>query len=115
MTPDDALIDIKAWYDRVGVAGLKMPNGWFGCPFDNLHGLTWCAATNHRVILELDHQLLLVMTDPGSVVTLDDELQVLRCAQVTLDWHEYENLRPHFSDHGPGDVHLFSSSAALSR
>ena len=69
-----ALRQVTAWFDTVGTAGLQLPNGWFGRPYDNRHELTWSQARPHKLLLELDAQLLLVLTDPGEPTTQDRDL-----------------------------------------
>ena len=77
---------ITDWFTRVQAPSLELPNGWFGRPYDNLHQLTWADATEHKLLLELDSQLLLILTDPGDVDLDSAELPITGCAQVVLDW-----------------------------
>jgi hypothetical protein len=106
MATQDALSTIQAWFEQVKLASLELPKGWFGRPHDNLHQLTWSAATTHKLLLEFDHQILLIITDPDSVEVTDTEVQVRDCAQVSLDWQEYGNLKARLDDHGSGTVSL---------
>ena len=113
MGTEAVLQAISGWFAQVKLASLEMPRGWFGRPYDNLHQLTWSVARDHKVLLELDRQLLLVITDPAGVEATDTELRIERCAQVTLDWQEYGNLKPHVDDHGSGSVRFVAQGAAL--
>lgn len=106
MTTDAVLQVIIEWYARVRLASLELPLGWFGRPFDNLHELTWSAARPHKILLEFDRQILLIVTDPEQVDAMDAELLLGGCTQVTLDWQEYGNLKSHVDNHGPGSVRL---------
>jgi hypothetical protein len=106
MTTVEAAEMIIDWFTRVQAASLELPNGWFGRPYDNLHQLTWAGATEHKLLLELDHQLLLILTDPGDVDLDSAELRITSCAQVVLDWQEYVNMVPHSDNHGAGTVRL---------
>jgi hypothetical protein len=115
MTTQAALDAVIKWFARVKLASLEMPKGWFGRPYDNLHQLTWWGATDHKLLLELDRQLLLVITDPSAVEVTDSELRINECAQVVLDWQEYGNLRPHADNHGPGSVRLVAQGATFRR
>ena len=63
-------------------------------------------------IVELDQQLLLIITDPAEARATDTELMIEGCAQVTLDWQEYGNLRPHVDNHGSGLVRFVAADAA---
>ena len=113
MSTDAVLAAVVAWFSQAKLASIELPNGWFGRPYDNLHQLTWSSATQHKVLLEFDHQLLLVITDPGFTQEGDRELRIGRCVQVTLDWQEFGNLRAHVDDHGAGSVRLVAQGAAL--
>jgi hypothetical protein len=106
MTTVEAVEMITGWFTRVQTASLELPNGWFGRPYDNFHQLTWTGATEHKLLLELDSQLLLILTDPGDVDLHLAELRITGCAQVVLDWQEYGNMTPHSDNHGPGTVRL---------
>ncbi len=115
MATEAVLRVIVDWFARIKLASVELPRGWFGRPFDNLHQLTWSAALDHKVLLELDRQLLLIITDPAEAELKDTELLIQGCAQVTLDWQEYGNLRPHVDDHGSGRVRFVAQGAALRR
>jgi hypothetical protein len=115
MSTQEVLAAVIDWLARVKLASLELPLGWFGRPEDNLRQLTWSGATEHKLLLEFDGQLMLIITDPGSVEVLEWELRVEDSAQVTLDWQEYGNRRPHVDDHGPGTVRLVAQGSALRR
>jgi len=115
MPTEAVLADVVTWFGRVKLASLELPRGWFGRPYDNLHQLTWSSATQHKVLLELDRQLLLIITDPGSIKECDRELRIEGCAQVTLDWQEFGNLAAHVDDHGAGSVRLVGQGSVLRR
>src|SRR5579871_1794740 len=106
---------IQGWFGRVRRAGLVLPSGWFGRPHDNLHALTWSAARKHKLLLELDEQLLLILTEPGPVEIDESELRVTRCAQVTLDWQEYGNMAPRVFTEGWGTVRFVPPIGAARR
>jgi hypothetical protein len=101
---------IGQWFVQAQLASLELPRGWFGRPHDNLHQLTWSAARDRKVLVELDGLLLLIITDPGGIESNDLEFRINGCAQVTLDWREYGNLRPHVEDHGGGLVRFVAGS-----
>jgi hypothetical protein len=98
------LTAVRDWFGQVRVAGLELPSGWFGRPHDNLHELTWSAATSGKLLLELDEQILLILTDAHDAEVGDNRLRITNCRQVTLDRQEYANMRPHVDDLGAGDV-----------
>ena len=113
MTTQSALQVIIGWFAEAELASLELPGGWFGRPYDNLHQLTWSGATKHKLLLELDGQLFLVVTDPGDVEVNDREVRIENCAQVTLDWQEYGSLIPHVDSHGAGMVRLVARGGAV--
>lgn len=115
MTTAEAAEVITDWFTRVRVASLVLPNGWFGRPYDNLHELTWAGATRHKLLVELDSQLLLILTDPGDVDFDSAELRITGCVQVVLDWQEYGNMTPHSDNHGPGTVRLVTGPGHTTR
>jgi hypothetical protein len=57
---DDARAAVTAYFDEVKVAGLELPNGWFGGRrMDNLHELSFITPRPGRLLIELDEHLLL--------------------------------------------------------
>jgi hypothetical protein len=113
MTTQDVLDEVVAWFSSAKLASLELPDGWFGRPHDNLHQLTWSAATGHKVLLELDRQLLLVLTEPRAAESSKMELRILDCAQVVLDWQEYGSLKLHVDNHHAGSVRFAAQGAGL--
>jgi hypothetical protein len=101
---DEVLTAIAKWFDQVRLAGLELPTGWFGRPFDNLHQLTWSASATRKVLLELDEQILVVLTQPERVEVIDNDLHVVGSKQVVVDWQEYGRSKSRVDDCGSGDV-----------
>ncbi len=96
VSPSAALSAIIQWYERVKAASMELPQGWFGRPHDTWLHLTWSAATTHKLLLEFNASVLLVITDPGPIAVLDAELRIGACRQVTLDPQEYgEEITSH--------------------
>src|SRR5439155_1246006 len=106
MTSDDAIEAISAWFSLAGVAGLVLPDGWFGRPYDAQHRLTYLGARPHKVLLELDDQLLLVFTHVGTVRRDASRLVLAGFAQLVFDWLEYGSLVPHVTVYPQGQVEL---------
>lgn len=100
-----AASSITEWMGHVGVAGLVLPDGWFGRPYDNFHQLTWSKPRGNRVILEFDSNLLLVLTDVSNIEPGNERLTV-SAAQVVLDWQEYGSLVPHVETFTSSDIAL---------
>jgi hypothetical protein len=86
-----------------GLAHFELPDGGPGRPGDNLYQLTFVLARQHKLLVELDDQLLLVFTEPRVEASSDGEVQV-SYTQLTFDWQEYGNLRPHVSTYGEGTL-----------
>jgi hypothetical protein len=103
-TPDDARHDLVRWFGR-GVAGLVLPTGWFGRPFDNAHELTWCEARKDRLLVELDGQQLLTATREIGLEIAGNEL-VVTAEQVVFDWIEYGTPKVHAEVFAPGSFRL---------
>jgi hypothetical protein len=84
---------------------MSTPDGELGRPGENLYRLTFSEARPHKLLLELDDQLLLIVTDPEMVGASDEQVR-LSFAQLTLDWQEYGSLRPHVSTWSSGNLTL---------
>jgi hypothetical protein len=60
---------VKGFFAKCEVAGLLLPDGWFGGrPMENQHRLTFVAQRPKRLLVELDDQILLSFSG-GAVVT----------------------------------------------
>jgi hypothetical protein len=117
---DGAIVDAKEisefvaeWFQKVGLAGMILPTDWFGRPDDNFHQLTWIAARNRKVLIELDQQLLLTITQPKQAQVREAELLIEGAAQVVLDWEEYGSFTPHVENCGPGSVRFMLQGASI--
>jgi len=109
-----ALRKVNEWFAAVGYAGLVLPSGWFGRPYDNWHELTWACARSTKLLVELDGQLLLVLTEPG-VPQVEGPDLVLPCAQLVFDWQGYGDLIPHAESFGAGSLRLVDSRSFFTR
>ncbi len=107
MTSEEVHQSILEWSTRSYGLTLELPNGMFG--WDNQHTLTWSAALSHKVLLELDSQQLLILTEPAEVVMTGrtgTHMEVRGCSQVTFDWQGYGDLTPHLEHFTSGTVTL---------
>ena len=95
---------IRDWFSKAKGAGMVLPNGWFGRPYDNQHELTYIEQRPHTLLLELDDQLLLVFTELQSVDSDGAELVLARFAQCVFDWQEYATMAPHATVYRTGEV-----------
>jgi hypothetical protein len=103
---------ILEWFQTVKACGLILPDGWFGRPYDNLHRLTFIEARPHKLLLELDHQLWLILTDVSKVYTDNSELILEDFAQCVFDWQAYGSLSPQVKVYKSGVVKLVPPLAA---
>jgi hypothetical protein len=78
-----------------------------------MHQLTWSAARPHKLLIELDQQLLLILTEPQGVAVSPTELRITGCAQVTFDYQGYGDLQPHVRAEGSGTVRFVIPSVRV--
>lgn len=83
---------ITDWFKVALVASLELPSGWFGRPYDNMHRLTWLVARDDKVIVELDGQLHLIVSDAEITANTDEVLELVG-SQIVFDWREYGSSR----------------------
>ncbi|HEX6391958.1 MAG TPA: hypothetical protein VFZ97_00860 [Acidimicrobiales bacterium] len=104
MSAEVVLTTVIDWFRQAKVASLELPDGWFGGPGRSLHQLTKAEVWNDRLLLELDEQLLLVLTAPAQPVVGDEELVIDSYDQLVFDWQEYGNKRPHAEVYRSGSI-----------
>jgi len=66
MTTQAVLEAIASWSSKAKLASLEMPTGWLGRPYDNLQQLTWSAATEDKVLVELDKRHMSITMGPAA-------------------------------------------------
>ncbi|UJA21144.1 hypothetical protein HJD18_13590 [Thermoleophilia bacterium SCSIO 60948] len=99
----DAARTVQEYAALIRVFGLKLPTGWFGRPYDNLHELTLVEPRRHRLLIELDHRLLLSFAGRPLVAAEGKEASITAFDQLVFDWSEYGEPTPHckvFSEGG---------------
>jgi hypothetical protein len=111
MASNPAIETISEWFRAAGGGGLVLPDGWFGRPHDNQHALTYLVARPHKVLLELDDQLLLTFTDLAKVRVEEAELILTGFTQCVFDWQEYGTRVPHARVYQTGIVRFVPSVA----
>jgi hypothetical protein len=104
LTPEDVLEVVRDWFAEVGGASMRLPTGWFGRPYDNLHRLTGSHVLAQRLILVLDDQLILLLAHPNTASTESKSLRISGFAHGSLDWDEYGNRRAHVESFEGGEV-----------
>lgn len=75
---------------------MRWSEGELGRPGDNLYQLSFIAARPHKLLIELDEQVLLVLTEPRLLDSFDAQVRI-EFAQMVLDWQGYEDMTPHAS------------------
>ena len=113
---DDLEAVVRAFFDDEFVAGLLLPDGWFGGrPMEGHHQLTFVAARPKRLLIELDEQLLLSFSGSPTVrrtrsrLALADgtgTLVISGFRQCVLEYLEYVNDTPHMVSYQEGDACL---------
>lgn len=104
MTDVAAVLEaVSRWFTDYGPAGLCLPRGWFGRPHDNAHELTWSAARSRKALIELDGQLLLILTDPGQPQRDGGNL-VIPFAHLVFDWKAYGDGALHTEQYDSGAI-----------
>jgi len=101
---------IVSWFSRVRVASMKLPSGWFGRPRDAFHKLTHCATLHRKLIIELDEQLLLVLTDVENATVSshpeqnEEWLTLSGFSNFVFDRLEYVSMAPRTEVFESGEV-----------
>ncbi|MFI6424508.1 hypothetical protein [Promicromonospora sp. NPDC050880] len=106
MTNFDALAAIRRFFSVVECAGLILPSGWFGRPYDNLMQLTRGEASEDSLLLELDGQLILKFAGRTQVASTDRGLQIGGFAVLSWDWTEFGSASSHREEFDSGAVEL---------
>lgn len=103
-TSEIARVITEFFVDQLA-AGLILPNGWFGRPYDNLHQLTGCTVAGDTMRIELDGQLILTFAGPGLVaVRVRDGLAIRGFATFAWDWRAYLSSEEHHEAFSDGEV-----------
>lgn len=104
MTNSDALATVREFFSNVGYAGLILPSGWFGRPYDNLLQLTRSEASDQALVLELDSQLILTFAGEPQVTPSEKGLRLSGFAALAWDWTEFGSTVPHHEEFSAGEV-----------
>ena len=106
VTSEQAEKVLVEWFLRVGVAGLVLPSGWFGRPYDDQFRLTGSAALGERLVVCLDDNALLAVLRPGEVVEENERLVIRGFDQVVWAFSEYGSRRSHVQVFDRGAIEL---------
>jgi hypothetical protein len=96
---------IRSFFEKSQVAGLLLPDGWFGeRPMEGHHRLTFVIVLPKRILIELDNQLLLSIVGKPQVkktktnLALADgspTLEIEGFSHAVFEYLEYVNETPH--------------------
>ncbi len=106
MTNNDSVAVVRDFFATVGVAGLVLPSGWFGRPYDNLLQLTRSEASREPLILAFDGQLVLMFAGEPGLTSTDRGLRLTGLTRLTWDWSEFGSTASHHEEFTSGEVEL---------
>ena len=116
MTANDIEEAVRGFFAEASVAGLLLPDGWFGGrPMENHHRLTFVASRPKRLLIELDENVLLSFSGAPTVERASSAhaaadgtrtLVISGYRQCVLDFLEYVNETPHTASYTEGSVYL---------
>lgn len=109
MTNESTLDTVRDFFATMGYAGLILPSGWFGRPFDNLHQLTRSEASEQSLLIELDNQLVLTFSGELWATPTDEGLRLGGFTSLAWDWTEIGSTASHHEQFMSGEVHLVAS------
>jgi hypothetical protein len=110
MTTKEVAKRVRRWFGHGHRPSLQLPDGWFGRPYDNCHGLSHLEVIGDRLLIGLDGQQLLVLTRPEVSKFADNEL-VLSFEQLVFDWQGYGDRTPHAKGYAAGRLRFDTGMA----
>ena len=98
---------IKFFFLRHRSSGLKLPNGWFGRPYENRLSLVKAEVHDDALIIDLDHPLRLIFHGIPTLESNADGLHLANFDALVFEWKEVGgDQRPHREIYTSGEVHL---------
>lgn len=101
---------INNWKSSNPTFGLILQAGWFGRPFDNLHSITWVEDRKYKLLIEVDEQLLFIITKSKQFeIILDkNDLVIKNFFRLTFDRLGYGDLTAHTDIFDKGELKFVS-------
>ncbi len=99
--PSSTVLD---WFGRTGGGSLRLPNGWFGRPYDNLHQLTSAQMVDDRLVIVLDDRMILIVTGPVTAHVEPASLRLVGFNQAVWEWTENGSATPHTETFDTGEI-----------
>ena len=98
---------IKFFFLRRRSCGLKLPNGWFGRPYDNGLSLVEAEVRDDALIIEPDHPLRLIFHGIPTLESKANGLHLTNFDALVFEWKEVGgDQRPHREIYTSGEVYL---------
>lgn len=105
MHTDNHVMTIQRWFDRARFAGVILPDGWWGKPYDNLHTLTHATSDRETVTLDFETTFVLVFYDLQRVYEAEKDLILDGFSRLdVLGGNEPEPATPYCTYHESGIV-----------
>jgi hypothetical protein len=95
---------VDAFFGRWNGASLKLPDGWFGRAYDNVHELTSASVSGETLTIELDDRHILSLVRPQSASVEDSTLRITGFERAHWSWAEYGSDIRHDEDYDGGAV-----------
>lgn len=95
---------VVTWFSGVRGASLKLPNGWFGRPYDNLHQLTGARVSGDALVLVLDERQELSISSPESLRLEPKSLSFVGAKRIVWRWDEYGSNESHVESFVGGEL-----------
>ncbi len=104
MSLETTLKRVREFFGTKGQAGLVLPNGWFGRPYDNLYELNWSGVVEDQLVLKLDNEHSLTLAGPTIATVKPDNLLLSRFQSAKWDWVEYGSTKRNCDEFFEGEV-----------
>lgn len=110
MTPREVAAAVREWFGAVAYAGLVLPDGWFGRPYDSLLPLTDVQVLDDGLLVELDDRLRLTFRgDLACAADGEDGADLaISATAIAFGWREHGSDRPRSDAYDGGTVRLVS-------
>ena len=89
---------------------MRWSHGELGRPGDNLYRVTFVAARPHKLLIELDEQVLAILTEP-LLVSASGIAVIIDYEQLTIDRQGYGDMTPHSDAFGRGSFTIYKTGA----
>jgi len=102
------IVKIEEYKNNKKSFHLKLPDGWFGRPYDNWHKLTEFIQRPNKTILEIDEQLYLIFTGEIKEQDHGDKIVISNFIKLVFDWQGYGDMNPNCKIYREGFVEMIN-------